>query len=339
MNLKDLSASLGLSQTTVSRALNGFPEVSEKTRKRVVDAAATHGYAPSQAARGLATGKVGAIGHIIPLGEHQMINPHFSDFMAGAGTAYAERDLDIVMKICRPEDELATYEALVKSNRVDGFVLQGPLVNDPRVDLLANLNIPFVVHGRSDNTKVPYSYLDVNNFGAFKEATQFLWDHGHRNMALLNGLEHMNFAFQRRRGFEAVLTSNGATIDPDNMFSRDMSESYGYEVMTQLLGKPIPPTAILCASKLVALGVMRAIAEANLTPAKDVSVITFDDDFGFLGTHATIPQITCLRSSLFEAGKQVAQMIGQLTDKPGAIMTEIWEPEFVIGRSTGKCQS
>lgn len=335
MNLKQLSDKLGLSQTTVSRALNGFPEVSGKTRARVQKAARDHGYAPSQAARGLATGRVNAIGHIIPLGSHQMINPHFADFMAGAGHAYADHGTDIVMKICQPEDELDVYRTMVRSNRVDGFVLQGPFVSDARISLLHQLGAPFVVHGRCGNEVEAYSFLDVNNQGAFERATQFLLDNGHRDIALLNGIEEMNFAFERRAGFETAMKNANVPIRTELMFSADMSELYGYEVTTKILARSDRPTAILSASKLVALGAMRAIAEAGLTPGKEISVITFDDDLGFLGTHSAIPQITCLRSSLYEAGVQVAQMVVAASKGDVGIRTKILEPEFVVGRSTG----
>ncbi|MEP3279537.1 MAG: LacI family DNA-binding transcriptional regulator, partial [Stappiaceae bacterium] len=86
MNLKELSRKLKLSQTTVSRALNGFPEVNEMTRQRVLAAAKTFNYRPSARAKGLATGKAFAIGHIIPTSnKNEMVNPIFADFIAGAG--------------------------------------------------------------------------------------------------------------------------------------------------------------------------------------------------------------------------------------------------------------
>ena len=82
MNLKILSDLLGLSQTTVSRALNDYPEVSEKTRQKVLKAARDNNYFANPTARNLATGRSGAIGHVIPFGTHKMINPHFSDYVS-----------------------------------------------------------------------------------------------------------------------------------------------------------------------------------------------------------------------------------------------------------------
>ena len=86
MNLKELSEILGLSQTTVSRALNGYPEVSEATRLRVQQIARENNYSPNARARGLATGRASAIGHVIPIGlRHEMVNPIFGDFISGVG--------------------------------------------------------------------------------------------------------------------------------------------------------------------------------------------------------------------------------------------------------------
>ncbi|TIV27668.1 MAG: LacI family transcriptional regulator, partial [Mesorhizobium sp.] len=85
MNLKQLSHMLSLSQTTVSRALNGYPEVSEETRRRVMDAAKRHGYRPNPSARRLATGKSGMIGYVLPTGAAVDIDPHFVEFLSGLG--------------------------------------------------------------------------------------------------------------------------------------------------------------------------------------------------------------------------------------------------------------
>ena len=97
MTLKELSDMLGLSPTTVSRALNGYPEVNETTRARVQAAASKHGYRPNSRAKGLATGKSMVIGHVIPSSsQHEMVNPIFGDFVAGAVKTYAEHGYDMM---------------------------------------------------------------------------------------------------------------------------------------------------------------------------------------------------------------------------------------------------
>ena len=113
VNLKQLSESLGLSQTTVSRALNGYPEVKEATRLKVQDAARRMNYAPNPGARGLATGRSMAIGHVIPVSKrHEMVNPIFGDFVAGASQTYSQRGYDMVLTHVDDGDEESVYRML-----------------------------------------------------------------------------------------------------------------------------------------------------------------------------------------------------------------------------------
>lgn len=343
MKLKELSKRLGLSETTVSRALNGYPEVSEKTRLKVLAEAKKNNYVPSQSATTLATGKARAVGVVVTNTEHKIINPHFSDFIAGASEIYTQKGYDLVLTSVQPEDEFGAYRRLARSKRVDGFVIQGPLVNDRRLEILNEINLPFVIHGRTGNFTPSTSvqdniWLDVDNQSAFKRATHYLIDLGHKEIALLNGLEQMNFAKQRRQGFEDALNERDIAICDDLMFSEDMIEPYGYRVAKELLNKPKNdrPTAFLCSSKLVALGVRHAALELGLQMGKDISLLTFDDDLSFWGHGHTVPEITCVRSSISAAGKRVAEMLIHAIETPHIKQTsELWEAELLIGQSTG----
>jgi len=145
VNLKELSEILGLSQTTVSRALNGYPEVSEATRLRVQQIARENNYSPNARARGLATGRASAIGHVIPIGlRHEMVNPIFGDFISGVGEVYAREGFDLIMSVVSGDEEMNAYRNLSARSSVDGVVLHAPLMNDPRIPLLRDLEMPFV---------------------------------------------------------------------------------------------------------------------------------------------------------------------------------------------------
>ena len=264
VNLKQLSDILGLSQTTVSRALNGYPEVSEDTRRRVRAAATKHGYRPNSRAKGLATGRAMAIGHVIPiLSNHEIMNPVFGDFIAGAGEVYAQSGYDMVMSVVPDGNEGRAYRDMKARGTVDGVILHGPLIEDARIALLTEIGLPFVVHGRSSRAELPYPWVDVNNRRAFQRATRFLIDFGHRRIALLNGLERMDFAHRRRLGYEAALREAGIAPDPALMASEEMTEGYGYRCARAMLRLPDPPTAFLTASLLMAIGVRRAAEEAG----------------------------------------------------------------------------
>lgn len=345
VNLKQLSERLGLSQTTASRALNGYPEVSEKTRQRVLAAAEQYGYRPSQSATSLATGKTRAIGHVIPLSDHMMINPHFSDFVGGASVTYSRAGYDMLIRVVKPDEEEGVYRDLARRNRVDGVVVHGPMIDEPRVPLLKSIGLPFVVHGRVGSDDPDYSWLDVNNRGAFLRATEFLADLGHRRIALVNGLETMNFAHRRRQGYEAGLVARGIDPDPALITSEDMVEPYGYRATCDLLALPNPPTAILFSSVLPAMGSIRALSEAGLRPGADISIITFDDQLSFLqagnGAQASeVPFLTSMRSSIWKAGQRVAELLlDQIKSRETGAVHELWEAEFVVGRSTAACKN
>lgn len=337
MNLKELSQLLGLSQTTVSRALNGYPEVSEATRDRVKREADRVGYVPSVRARGLATGKAMAIGHVIAADtRRELVNPVFGDFIAGAGETYAAQGYDMILSRVSNTDEEATYRKMRAKGNVDGIILHGPRVNDRRIQLLQEIGLPFVVHGRSAGTQTPYSYLDVNNTRAFTTATTHLINLGHRRIGLLNGLEHMDFAIRRRAGFERAFHQSGLRPDPQLMKSSEMTERYGYSATCDWLALANPPTALVTSSVLIAFGVRRAIEQHGLRMGRDISVVTHDDDLYFLPNGEAEPIFTATRSSVRDAGKDAAAiLIDQIKTPHAAPLTEIRMADFIIGPSTG----
>ncbi|MGR3803267.1 LacI family DNA-binding transcriptional regulator [Marinibacterium profundimaris] len=337
MNLKRLAEELGLSQTTVSRALNGYPEVSEATRKRVEEAARRYNYRPNSRAKGLATGRAMVIGQVIPTSvQHEMVNPIFGDFVAGASQTFSRYGYDMMFSRVPDVDESDIYREYRARGAVDAVILQGPLVNDQRIPLLNRIGLPFIVHGRSTGITEPYAFVDVNNTRAFQHATEFLVHLGHRRIALINGLEGMDFAQRRRAGYEAALKAAGIPVDPALMRSDEMTEYFGYRETRALLAQEDPPTAIMAASMIAALGVRRAIEETGLTMGRDVSVITHDDDLSYLKNGQDVPIFTAIRSSVRKAGEILAQCLVDQINAPDAPPEQrMLEADLLVGRSTG----
>ncbi len=341
MNLKELSHKLGLSQTTVSRALNGYPEVSEATRQRVQHAAKQHDYRPSARAKGLATGRALAIGHVIQTStQHEMVNPIFADFIAGAGETYARNGYEMVLSIAEDAAEEQVYRALRARRAVDGVIVHAPRMNDARIALLNDIGLPFVVHGRASGIALPYSWLDVNNRSAFGRATTFLLDLGHRRIGLVNGLEFMDFAHRRRGGFTDALAALGVAADPTMMRSGEMTEEFGFTSARDMLADANPPTAFLVASIICGLGVRRAIEAVGLKMGHDVSVIIHDDVLSYLQNGGAVPIFTATRSSVREAGRLAAEMLLHNIATPHAPAANILlEAELMVGGSTGPAPS
>lgn len=338
MNLKDLAATLGLSQTTVSRALNGYPEVSAATRERVLAAAQEHGYRPDSRARSLATGRSMAVGLVIPMSSKQeMVNPIFADFVAGAAETFSGHGYDLVLSLVANADEESVYRAPTTRGRVDGLIMQAPLTGDSRIAVLKQTGLPFVVHGRTSDHDETYAWLDMDNITAFRRATRHLLDLGHRRIALLNGLEAMDFARRRRAGFREALGERGLVEDPDLMTSAAMTMTYGHDEALRMLALPAPPTAFLTSSMLIAMGVQRALGDRGLRMGHDVSVVTHDDGLSYLPNgDPGAPVFTATHSSVREAGQRSAEMLLKMIDNPDCAPLQTYlTSSFVIGPSSG----
>ncbi len=328
---------LGVSQTTVSRALNGFPEVSEATRKRVREAAQSLNYRPSSSAASLATGKSRIIGHVVPLADHEMINPHFADVLAGTSETCERAGYDLLLRMVRPADEEALYRDLADRRRVDGVILHAPRLTDARIDLLQEIGLPFVVHGRAQH-ETGYDWLDVNNEQAMKQATQRLIDYGHRRIGFVNGMENMGFAYRRRSGYENALSLNGLSPIETRMTTGELTEPFGYKALRTMLALSDPPTAVLFSSILPAIGALRLMAERGLKAGRDISVMAYDDELSCLidadGDDAIA--LTAMRSSIRDAGKRIAQMLIERIAEPDAPpKQERWEATYHAGRTIG----
>jgi LacI family transcriptional regulator len=340
MNLKELAEHLKLSPTTVSRALNGYPEVGEATRKRVDEEARRFGYRPNTHARRLATGRAHAIGYVLPADKSLMIDPLFSDFVAGATDVYATHGFEVMLHAGGQESEISVYNRYAQGGTVDGVVVLGPRLDDPRIDVLNKLNMPFVVHGRVGKVESGYAWLDIDNYGAFHKATKLLVDLGHRRIGLINGNEDFNYAFERRRGYETALHDRGLKVEPLVTSSGLMTEENGYRQTKRILMLANRPTALLLSSMLLVAGAMRATNELGLTIGRDVSLIAHDDGLPFLNATSLVPSLTTTSSSIRAAGTRVAELLlSVITDADAEQPHELWPVDLIVRGSTGPAPS
>lgn len=336
MNLRDLSAILGLSQTTVSRALNGFPEVSEETRARVRAAAELHGYRPSAAARRLATGQSGTLGVVFPRERNMLGDLLFTEFLGGCVSQASDQGYDITLAMASgTQSEESVYRRAVRSARVDAMILSSPLLADTRLELLRSLNMPFIVHGRTTSS-IPYPHLDIDNEGAFYKGVKLLTDLGHVRIAILNFDLTYNFANDRLNGYLHALAEAGISRDTSLVSEAPMTEEAGTTEALRMLEMPNPPTAFICSSISQALGVRRVAKDKGLVIGKDISLIAHDDRLLAIRAETFDPPLTATQSSIGDAGKRlVALLIAGLTEPAAAFPNEIWPVDLVVRASTG----
>jgi LacI family transcriptional regulator len=336
VNLKQLSELLGLSQTTVSRALNGYPEVNEATRERVLRAVRETGYRPNKAAQRLATGKAGSLGLVMPTAPGHQSDVHFGEFLAGLGEEAVRHDFHFVIMPADPDDEVAALRRLAISGNVDALFVAYMRGHDPRLPMLKSLSTPFVVHGRSHGTEPDYPYLDIDNEAAFYDAAKLMLQLGHKRFALMNGPEHLDFAIRRKQGLESALAERGLHLNEDCISHTLMTDEQGLVAMEQFLQLPGRPTAILCSSTVLALGAIRAVNQAGLKLGEDISLIAHDDVLPLLKPENFSVPLTTTRSSLRSAGARIAQrLIGTVKQTGSFPEQELWKTELIVRGSTG----
>ncbi|HRP06502.1 MAG TPA: LacI family DNA-binding transcriptional regulator, partial [Opitutaceae bacterium] len=171
MSIVSLARDLDLSISTVSRALNGYKDVSPETRERIRKRASEIGYRPNPGARRLKSGKTCAVGMILPAvseGNHG-VDSVYSGLMGGVATELEAADYHLIATVqtrTDPDRETALYENLVHASWVDALIIGRTRVNDPRVALARKARIPFVTYGRT-NSSEPYAWVDTDNEQAF----------------------------------------------------------------------------------------------------------------------------------------------------------------------------
>lgn len=332
--LKDISKALNLSVTTVSRALNGFPEVNEQTRELVMQAAREMNYQPNQFARKLVTGQSGMVGIVQQASPELSSNPCFIEVITGISQHLSTYNKHFILHVSTGSDVMTTYQQLVARRILDGFILTEPARHDPRIALLLDKDIPFVVHGRSPERE-DYPYFDIDNYQVGCELTQHLLDLGHKRIAFINGPAQLGFASERYRGFTDVLAAHGLSANPALVHHGLMLESVGFQAAQTMLERSLTerPTAFICSNTLLVTGLMSALEQAGLSVPHDVSVVAHDDKI--TGWRRLPETLTATLSPLSDASQPLAEiLVKRIAGEPlEALQRVVRAPLLIKGTS------
>ncbi len=335
--LKDISEELGLSPATVSRALNGFPEVNAKTRDKVQAAAQRLGYRPNRTAQRLVTGRSGMVGMIVKIRPDLSADQTFVEILTGLTAALAARDTDLVLAVDQDPDPVAAYRKMLERDILDGFILNAPVPQDPRVDFLTQQGVPFVMHGQC-RKDADYPFYSIDNQSVTAEAVGLLTALGHKRIALLNGdLDHA-YSADRLAGFAAAMRQANLRVPGAFMVAEAPSENYGYShALAMLAGQHGPaPTAFICASTLIAAGVMQAAADRGMSIPGDVSVVAHDDALPLTRAINFSPALTVTRAPLRDACTPLANMlIDHINGAEARDLQTLLRAEMIVRGSTG----
>lgn len=306
-SIRALAGSLGLSITTVSRALDNYPDVARLTRERVRKAADEWGYRPNAAARRLRKGLGETIAYVMPTAPGRFYEPVFVEQLAAIGEHFSSHHYDLVLLAAPPgPDEAALYRRLVEGRRADAFIVVRTRHKDERVRYLQEKGIPFVCHGRTE-APLPYSFVDGDGEAGFRELTSRLIARGHRRIALLSASTSLMFASRRAAGWRSAMTEAG--LPADLMMDAAHTEEGGHELALRLLARKDRPSAMICATDRMAIGAMRAIGNAGLKVGSDIAVTGHDNIPASLYTD---PSLTTMELPIREVGRRLAEMVMSL---------------------------
>tara|TARA_B100000683_G_scaffold8546_1_gene9329 strand:+ start:605 stop:1624 length:1020 start_codon:yes stop_codon:yes gene_type:complete len=310
MNIKELAKKLGLSITTVSRALGGYSDVSEKTRERVKKFANKYKYSPNPYASTLASGKAKTVGYVLPIygtNTSTLNQGNFFQFISGMSEELLSESIQLQILFAKSEEEeLKAYKKLITEHKIENIVLQNLKTKDRRIEILNKYKINYVAWGKTKD-KSNYSWVDLDNDKAIEVIINYLIKKNHTQIAYINISEKYNFANERKSSFLKNLKLNKINFNPNYYASVKLEEpEKSFEIIKKMLMKNKKISAIICSTEFSALSAIKACNYLNYKIGKDISIITFD---GALVRDLSSPPITAVSFPVKELGKRAINIL------------------------------
>jgi LacI family transcriptional regulator len=319
--------------------LNGYTDIKAETRERIVKRASELNYRPNLGAQRLAKGRADAVGLVYPLDNDYIGNPKFLEMISAFSKVLEKNGIDLILAASHAENEMATYDRLVRGSRVDAILLANTKVHDPRIDFLLQADIPFLGYGRSGN-RVDFPWFDFDNEAGSRIAVEHLATLGHRHIAYVHTSLEFNFALQRHTGFISTMKRLGLRVESDMVIQGSQDRRSGYAAVEKLMALQQRPSAILVDNNIGGVGVIHALLNAGLVLGKDVSVVVD----GGNPTDTLLHQIdvaAVMQPTPRESGVAMAAMLLKLID--GNLSQQdkhvLMQPLFVDGKTIGPVHS
>jgi DNA-binding LacI/PurR family transcriptional regulator len=320
VTIKDIARELGISPSTVSRALKDHPDISVQTKKSVNQLAKNLSYQPNAIALSLKHSKSFTIGIIIP----ETVHYFFSTVISGIeDVAY---DAGYKVMICQSNErydrELSNSQMLY-SNRVDGLLvsLAKETQNFDHLKFIQDNNIPIVFFDRGVDA-FPCDRVLIDDYKAAYTATEYLINHGHQKLIHLAATQNLQIGIDRYRGFSDALKDHSIQPLPNNMFQADHFDT-AYNVIEELIREKNLPEGIFAVNDLTALGAMMALKKNNIRIPEDIGIIGFGD-----GREAilTDPALTTIDQNGYEMGRVAAKLLLERIESDD----DFFEPQLKI---------
>jgi LacI family transcriptional regulator len=326
-NIQEVAKLAGVSPSTVSRALSGYPGISEKTRQKIIEVARKLNYKPNYRGQILTTKSTRNIGLLIT----DITNPFFPELVRGAEENASEFGYTILLgNTAESEEKETNYLDFFSRGPVDGVIISASRISNEHIINLAEDGLPIVVINRIlEHPKISYVSTDMEKGGYL--ATMHLIELGHSKIAFINGPSHSEATERRLAGYKKALAESKIRYNPNLVsFNIPVAES-GYKEAIKLLGVKNPPSAIFTYNDLMAFGVIKAVKELGIKIPEELSIVGFDDIFF---SSFTDPPLTTIRQPKEELGKKAVELLLKLMN--GERQSLLLEPELIIRNTTAR---
>jgi LacI family transcriptional regulator len=325
--LQDIAIAVGVTPTTVANALNGRGNVSEATRKRILQCAKELNYRPNMLARSLAQGKTYTLGFLLPT----IANPFYPEIAEAIERTANQHGYQMLLCNTLHDSALGQQhlDRLV-SRWVDGIIVMGGSMDIAAISAQFQRGLPTVLCNWQENEAVegiPLVSADFHYAG--KLAAQHLLSLGHRRIAIIVDEPQQT---HRLEGFRAALQSAEITLDGEMIQQGHSTLESGYAATQRLLVLPTRPTAIFATTDWMALGAIEAALDAGLRLPQDLSIIGLDDIV--VSAHIR-PPLTTVAVPKFQMAKEATELLlGLINETANLPMLRLIEPTLVVRQST-----
>lgn len=274
ITIYDVAREANVSMATVSRVVNGNPNVKPATRKKVLEVIRNLGYRPNAVARGLASKKTTTVGVVIP----DISNAFFSEVTRGIEDIATMYHYNIILSNSdlRHERELQLIETLLEK-QVDGLLFLGANVTPAHREIFSQGSIPVVLAATQDDEK-KLPFVNINQQEAAREAVRVLLAEGHTHIGYIGvDLDDLVKGYPRFLGYQEALAEKGIPYHQEYVALGDSRYRAGYEAMSYFLQKKFPLTAVACASDEMSVGALHALQDAGKKVPEEMSVIGFNN--------------------------------------------------------------
>jgi LacI family transcriptional regulator len=327
--IRDIASAAGFSIATVSRVLNGRPDVSADTREAVLRVVRDQGFTTNRSARALSGGRTGLVGVTLPIVHVE----YFSRILWGASEALYEHDMRTVLCPTMHEHEReATLLERLMHGTTDGALLLLTKESNAELKALRRQGYPFVVLDPRRPLDEGIPAVSAAHGAGAKAATDHLLSLGHKRIGAITGAHGWVASIDRLNGFQAALAGAGALPAPELIAKGNFTSESGYAAALTLLDLPEPPTAIFAFNDEMAVGALQAAHERGVHVPDELSIVGFDD---LEKTQIVTPALTTVRQPLAEMGRMGVSLLTRLLERKRveALRVEL-ETKLVVRDST-----